>query len=62
MNKKRKYHQINFTIFAININGLQAAIAVNTRNCLRKTDKERALKRLQRLFGFARPLTKKNKY
>lgn len=41
---------------------LQAAIARNMKNYLRETDKEQALKRLQRLSGFAQPLMKKNKY
>ena len=48
--------------FATNINGLQAAIARNMKKCLSETNKERALKRLQRLSGFARSDTKKNKY
>lgn len=34
----------------------------NMKKCLSETNKERALKRLQRLFGFARSDTKKNKY
>lgn len=39
-----------------------SAIARNTKNYLRKTDKERALKRLQRLSGFARSDTKKKTF
>ena len=51
-----------YIAFATNINGLQAAIALNTKNCLRKTDKVRALKRLQRLSGFALSDTKKKTF
>ena len=57
-----KIQQKSYIAFATNINGLQAAIARNTKNYLRKTDKERALKHWQRLSGFAQPLMKKNKY
>lgn len=57
-----KFQQKSYIAFATNINGLQAAIARNTKNYLRKTDKERALQRLQRLSGFARSDTKKKTF